>query len=60
MLATTGTLPELIKPSIASVRTEATSPTRPRSTSTPSITVPRRSAVNNPPSSPESPTARVL
>ena len=60
MLATTGTLPELIRPWTASTRTEATSPTSPRSTGSPLTTVPRRSAVNRPPSSPDIPTARVL
>jgi hypothetical protein len=41
----------------ASVLTSTTSPTRPRSTSCPSTTVPRRCAVNSPASSPDMPTA---
>ena len=60
MLATTGTRPASISPWTASVRTVVTSPTSPRSTSSPSTTAPRRVAVNSPPSSPDMPTASVL
>ena len=56
-LETTGIRPASMRSSTDSGRTSATSPTRPRSTSSPSTTVLVWLAVNRPASSPESPTA---
>ena len=54
---TTGTRPASRMSRTAEGLTLSTSPTRPRSTSSPSTTVPRRRAPSRPASSPDSPTA---